>query len=114
MLGIRWLIFLLNLNFITAACTFVLANSWGFQYMEGTKPLWLYSDTLELFFYITILHHNSGLLFQHVILVNTLLLAVAMTFIIVVAQATTVANEALFMIPIFIFANVVSAYFKVG
>lgn len=92
----------------------MLSNSWGYQYRDGGRPFWLHNDTLELFFYITILHHNSGLLFQHVVLVNALLLAVAITFIIVVAKLSRMGLEALPAISIFMFANVVPAYFKVG
>lgn len=115
MFGVRWLIFLLNLVFITAACTFMLSNSWAYDYAdENSKPQWLYRDTLELFFYIAVMHHNAGLLFQYVIVVNMVLLAVAMTFIVLVVQESSITGEAIVMIPFFIFANVVSAYFKVS
>lgn len=107
-LELRWMVFLLNLLFISASCVFALSNSWGVcapgvgswpsapaeavlegrtnenlsgHYQgagdaggadsqaaftrslgDGTQPYtyWLLSDTIELFFYIVILHHNTG------------------------------------------------------
>lgn len=55
------------------------------------KPEWLYIDTIELCFFITVLHHNSGLLFQQILFVNFFLLSVILTLLAVVIQPTRYA-----------------------
>eukprot|EP01053_Blabericola_migrator_P001475 Blabericola_migrator_1__1474@NODE_138_length_13121_cov_86_467826_g120_i0_p1_GENE_NODE_138_length_13121_cov_86_467826_g120_i0NODE_138_length_13121_cov_86_467826_g120_i0_p1_ORF_typecomplete_len3179_score561_38Guanylate_cyc/PF00211_20/1e43Guanylate_cyc/PF00211_20/4_8e38E1E2_ATPase/PF00122_20/1e21E1E2_ATPase/PF00122_20/1_8e04Hydrolase/PF00702_26/9Hydrolase/PF00702_26/7_2e17PhoLip_ATPase_C/PF16212_5/1_8e04PhoLip_ATPase_C/PF16212_5/5_1e10PhoLip_ATPase_C/PF16212_5/1_1e04PhoLip_ATPase_C/PF16212_5/3_6e03 len=110
--GIKWVVFLANLTFMLSACAVMLESNWSLDFPEDIKPIWLHVDTLQLFFFITILHHNSGLLVQHVILVDLVVCIVAMTFIITVTQRTAVTMEALFLIPLFIVANVFSVFFK--
>lgn len=50
---------------------------------------WLVADSVELFFYLVILHHNTGLLFQNCILVDILLLTTCLTFILTAAVSTS-------------------------
>lgn len=50
---------------------------------------WLVADSVELFFYLVILHHNTGLLFQNCILVDILLLTTCLTFILTAAISTS-------------------------
>lgn len=52
------------------------------------SSFWLVSDTVELFFYVVILHHNTGLLFQNCILVDILLLSTCLTFILTATMST--------------------------
>ena len=37
---------------------------------------WHTADTVELSFFLTLIHHNTGLLFQHIIFVDALLITV--------------------------------------
>lgn len=52
------------------------------------SSFWLVADSVELFFYLVILHHNTGLLFQNCILVDILLLTTCVTFILTAAVST--------------------------
>lgn len=52
------------------------------------SSFWLVADSVELFFYLVILHHNTGLLFQNCILVDILLLVTCLTFILTTAIST--------------------------
>ncbi|CBZ50397.1 putative adenylate and guanylate cyclase catalytic domain-containing protein [Neospora caninum Liverpool] len=73
---------------------------------------WLLSDTIELFFYIVILHHNTGLLFQNCILVDVLLMTMSLTFIITTARETASTVSSIATFPCYVFFNLVSAYCK--
>eukprot|EP01054_Gregarina_sp_Poly1_P004165 Gregarina_sp_Poly_1__4164@NODE_227_length_11180_cov_37_243049_g201_i0_p2_GENE_NODE_227_length_11180_cov_37_243049_g201_i0NODE_227_length_11180_cov_37_243049_g201_i0_p2_ORF_typecomplete_len1198_score190_05Guanylate_cyc/PF00211_20/3_8e45Guanylate_cyc/PF00211_20/6_6e40DUF1053/PF06327_14/2_7e02DUF1053/PF06327_14/1_8e04DUF1053/PF06327_14/0_029HNOBA/PF07701_14/19HNOBA/PF07701_14/11Spo7/PF03907_13/13Spo7/PF03907_13/50_NODE_227_length_11180_cov_37_243049_g201_i03173910 len=110
--GIKWIVFLANMTFMTSACAVMLESNWSLDFPEDIKPIWLHVDTLQLFFFITILHHNSGLLVQHVVLVDLVVCIVAITFITTVTQRTSITVEALFLIPLFIVANIFSVFFK--
>ncbi|KAK1444216.1 putative phospholipid-transporting ATPase [Babesia gibsoni] len=110
-----WFTFLLNLLFVSAACIFALSNSWavsksGFysQYLN----LWLPSDSIEFYFYIVVLHHSSGMLFQTCLLVDALFLIISLTFISssVVQSATT--SITIYSIPCYILFNLMSAHCK--
>ncbi|PFH32645.1 hypothetical protein BESB_012570 [Besnoitia besnoiti] len=113
-LELRWMVFLLNLLFISASCVFALSNSWGVcaRDDEDTYTYWLLSDTIELFFYIVILHHNTGLLFQNCILVDVLLMTMSLTFIITTAKETASTVSTIATFPCYVFFNLVSAYCK--
>ncbi|PHJ22597.1 guanylyl cyclase, partial [Cystoisospora suis] len=161
-LELRWMVFLLNLLFISASCVFALSNSWGVcapgdstssttsSQSQGTSETqtdqtfsvlyqdtgsvsnanthgfvtrsltdssrtytyWLLSDTIELFFYIVILHHNTGLLFQNCILVDVLLMTMSLTFITTTAKETAITVSTIATFPCYVFFNLVSAYCK--
>lgn len=71
------------------------------------------TDCFQLVFFITVLHHNTGLLFQHVILVNFLLVSMVFVFVEIVCTPTRAAIYTLFLIFPFVFFNSLSAHHKV-
>ncbi|KAL8440448.1 hypothetical protein Efla_005590 [Eimeria flavescens] len=73
---------------------------------------WLVADSVELFFYLVILHHNTGLLFQNCIFVDILLLLTCLTFILTAAVATANTIGMVVNFPCYVFFNLVSAYWK--
>ncbi|XP_026190015.1 uncharacterized protein LOC34622156 [Cyclospora cayetanensis] len=73
---------------------------------------WLVSDSVELFFYVVILHHNTGLLFQNCILVDILLLTTCLTFILTAAVSSANTIGMVVNFPCYVFFNLVSAYWK--
>ncbi|KAL8271382.1 hypothetical protein Esti_004716 [Eimeria stiedai] len=73
---------------------------------------WLVADSVELFFYLVILHHNTGLLFQNCILVDILLLVTCLTFILTAAVSTANTIGMVVNFPCYVFFNLVSAYWK--
>lgn len=108
----KGVIFLANVTFMVSACAVMLESSWSLDFPDDVNPIWLHVDTLQLFFFITILHHNAGLLAQHVVLVNVAVCATAVTFILKVTQRTDITVEALFLIPLFIVSNLFAVLFK--
>ncbi|CDJ64673.1 adenylate and guanylate cyclase catalytic domain-containing protein, putative [Eimeria necatrix] len=73
---------------------------------------WLVADSVELFFYVVILHHNTGLLFQNCILFDILLLTTCLTFILTAAVSTSNTIGMVVNFPCYVFFNLVSAYWK--
>ncbi|KAL8433982.1 hypothetical protein ACSSS7_003467 [Eimeria intestinalis] len=73
---------------------------------------WLVADSVELFFYLVILHHNTGLLFQNCILVDILLLVTCLTFILTAAVSNANTIGMVVNFPCYVFFNLVSAYWK--
>lgn len=76
------------------------------------SSFWLVADSVELFFYLVILHHNTGLLFQNCILVDILLLTTCVTFILTAAVSTASTIGMVVNFPCYVFFNLVSAYWK--
>eukprot|EP00920_Eleutheroschizon_duboscqi_P034413 GHVT01082609.1.p1 GENE.GHVT01082609.1~~GHVT01082609.1.p1 ORF type:complete len:1166 (+),score=131.50 GHVT01082609.1:275-3772(+) len=113
---IRWSIFMLNLMVISAACVFTLSNTWGVDWSqfsdEADGTFWLFSDTLELFAYIVILHHNTGLLFQNCIMVDIFLCLVSMVFFLTTVIRTEVSIYSIALLPPYFLFNLISAFCK--
>ncbi|CDR96209.1 adenylate and guanylate cyclase catalytic domain containing protein, putative [Babesia bigemina] len=110
-----WLTFFLNLLFVSAACIFALSNSWavaGSGVYSQYLNLWLPSDSIEFYFYIVVLHHSSGMLFQTCLLVDTLFVIISMTFISSSVVQTATTSITLCSIPCYIVFNLISAHCK--
>ncbi|UKK01592.2 guanylyl cyclase [Theileria orientalis] len=110
---IKLFTFFLNLLFVMATCVFALSNSWSIKRTEEVDgSLWLTSDSIEFYFYLILLHHSTGMLFQNCLLIDSLFLVMSMTFISSSVQATSTTVTALFTIPICVLFNLLSAHCK--
>ncbi|ORM42067.1 putative phospholipid-transporting ATPase 5 [Babesia sp. Xinjiang] len=110
-----WLTFVLNLLFVSAACVFSLSNSWAVSHSAAYSHyvnMWLPSDSFKFYFYIVVIHHNNGMLFQTCLLVNALFMMVSMTFISFSVVQTATTAVTLFSIPAYILFNLISAHCK--
>ncbi|SJK86205.1 Probable phospholipid-transporting ATPase DRS2 [Babesia microti strain RI] len=110
----KWMIFFLSPLFVSAACIFSLSNSWAIakEPLGDSQNLWLSCDSIEFYFYICLLHHNTGMLFQTCILVDLLLITMSITFISSSVVKTAVTSVTIFNIPCFILFNLISAHCK--
>lgn len=132
--------FFVNLLFVSATCIFALSNSWSIKRTEQYRPsnylfqltnllyiltlchngcsvdynLWLNSDSVEFYFYLILLHHSTGMLFQNCLLIDSLFLVLSMTFISSSVQNNENTVTALFTIPICVLFNLLSAHCKVN
>uniref|UniRef100_A0A3B0MKL8 Guanylyl cyclase, putative n=1 Tax=Theileria annulata TaxID=5874 RepID=A0A3B0MKL8_THEAN len=105
--------FFVNLLFVSATCIFALSNSWSIKRTEHIDyNLWLNSDSVEFYFYLILLHHSTGMLFQNCLLIDSLFLVLSMTFISSSVQNNENTVTALFTIPICILFNLLSAHCK--
>ncbi|BAM40652.1 guanylyl cyclase [Theileria orientalis strain Shintoku] len=110
---IKLFTFFLNLLFVMATCVFALSNSWSIKRTEEVDGnLWLTSDSIEFYFYLILLHHSTGMLFQNCLLIDALFLVMSMTFISSSVQSTSTTVTALFTIPICVLFNLLSAHCK--
>ncbi|CDI75902.1 Guanylyl cyclase, related [Eimeria praecox] len=109
-MGIRWLIFWLNLLFIFAALAFVLTNARD----PGKKIAseWHTADTVELSFFLTLIHHNTGLLFQHIIFVDALLITASVSSAMLVSQPTTERLRGMLIVCLLLVVNLISCYVR--
>lgn len=131
----RLLIYLLNFVFIAAGCTFVTVNSWGYNKPEPLKwekltlasshlagvdatslPIvneifWLPNDTMQLFFYLTILHHSSGLLFRQVLCFSILFTVFCLIFF-TLDSVHNVNAATICVTVVFSCINLISTYLK--
>ncbi|SBT71478.1 guanylyl cyclase, putative [Plasmodium malariae] len=114
LLNIKWMIFFLNLLFISAACVFSVAYLWSISETDQTTShtIWMTNDTIEFFFYLVILHHNTGMLFQTCILVDLLLITMSLTFISTSVVKTITTDSTLLLIPWYVAFNLISTYCK--
>ncbi|EAN33133.2 Adenylate and Guanylate cyclase catalytic domain protein [Theileria parva strain Muguga] len=105
--------FFVNLLFVSATCIFALSNSWSIKRTEHVDyNLWLNSDSVEFYFYLILLHHSTGMLFQNCLLIDSLFLVLSMTFISSSVQNNENTVTALFTIPICVLFNLLSAHCK--
>lgn len=110
-----WLTAFLNLIFVSAACIFALSNSWAVSksgYYSKYLNLWLPSDSIEFYFYIVVLHHSSGMMFQTCLLVDALFILISLTFISSSVVQTATTSLALLSIPSYIAFNLISTHCK--
>ncbi|CAD2104879.1 guanylate cyclase, other [Plasmodium vinckei petteri] len=114
LLNIKWMIFFLNLLFISAACAFSIAYLWTNSETDNStsQTIWMTHDTVELFFYLVILHHNTGMLFQTCILVDLLFITMSLTFISTSVVKTITTDSTVLLIPWYIIFNLISTYCK--
>ncbi|SBS91923.1 guanylyl cyclase, putative [Plasmodium ovale curtisi] len=114
LLNIKWMIFFLNLLFISAACVFSIAYLWAISETDQTTSytIWMTNDTIEFFFYLVILHHNTGMLFQTCILVDLLFITMSLTFISTSVVKTITTDSTVLLIPWYVVFNLISTYCK--
>ncbi|KJP90276.1 hypothetical protein AK88_00124 [Plasmodium fragile] len=114
LLNIKWMIFFLNLLFISAACVFSIAYLWAISGTDQTTSytIWMTNDTIEFFFYLVILHHNTGMLFQTCILVDLLFITMSLTFISTSVVKTITTDSTVMLIPWYVTFNLISTYCK--
>ncbi|GAB66659.1 adenylate and guanylate cyclase catalytic domain containing protein [Plasmodium cynomolgi strain B] len=114
LLNIKWMIFFLNLLFISAACIFSIAYLWAISETDHTTSytIWMTNDTIEFFFYLVILHHNTGMLFQTCILVDLLFITMSLTFISTSVVKTITTDSTVMLIPWYVTFNLISTYCK--
>ncbi|CAA9988409.1 guanylyl cyclase, putative [Plasmodium knowlesi strain H] len=114
LLNIKWMIFFLNLLFISAACVFSIAYLWAISDTDQTTSytIWMTNDTIEFFFYLVILHHNTGMLFQTCILVDLLFITMSLTFISTSVVKTITTDSTVMLIPWYVAFNLISTYCK--
>ncbi|CRH00257.1 guanylyl cyclase, putative [Plasmodium relictum] len=114
LLNIKWMIFFLNLLFISAACVFSIAYLWAISEADQTSSytIWMTNDTIEFFFYLVILHHNTGMLFQTCILVDLLFITMSLTFIATSVVTTITTDSTVLLIPWYVAFNLISTYCK--
>lgn len=114
LLNIKWMIFFLNLLFISAACVFSIAYLWAISETDQTTSytIWMTNDTIEFFFYLVILHHNTGMLFQTCILVDLLFITMSLTFIATSVVKTITTDSTVLLIPWYVAFNLISTYCK--
>ncbi|EDL45772.1 Adenylate and Guanylate cyclase catalytic domain containing protein [Plasmodium vivax] len=114
LLNIKWMIFFLNLLFISAACVFSIAYLWAISETDQTTSytIWMTNDTIEFFFYLVILHHNTGMLFQTCILVDLLFITMSLTFISTSVVKTITTDSTVMLIPWYVTFNLISTYCK--
>ncbi|ANQ08164.1 Adenylate and guanylate cyclase catalytic domain containing protein [Plasmodium coatneyi] len=114
LLNIKWMIFFLNLLFISAACVFSIAYLWAISETDQTTSytIWMTNDTIEFFFYLVILHHNTGMLFQTCILVDLLFITMSLTFISTSVVKTITTDSTVMLIPWYVAFNLISTYCK--
>ncbi|KAL8269710.1 hypothetical protein Esti_006363 [Eimeria stiedai] len=109
-IGIRWLIFGLNLLFLFSALAFVLTNS-RTQGVKGPGE-WHTADTMELSFFLTLVHHNTGLLFQHIIFVDAFLIAASLSSAMLVSQPTSERLRGILIVVLLLIVNLISCYVR--
>ncbi|EUD67234.1 guanylate cyclase, other [Plasmodium inui San Antonio 1] len=114
LLNIKWMIFFLNLLFISAACVFSISYLWAISEIDQTTSytIWMTNDTIEFFFYLVILHHNTGMLFQTCILVDLLFITMSLTFISTSVVKTITTDSTVMLIPWYVTFNLISTYCK--
>ncbi|CRG96436.1 guanylyl cyclase, putative [Plasmodium gallinaceum] len=114
LLNIKWMIFFLNLLFISAACVFSIAYLWAISEADqmSSYTIWMTNDTIEFFFYLVILHHNTGMLFQTCILVDLLFITMSLTFIATSVVTTITTDSTVLLIPWYVAFNLISTYCK--
>ncbi|KAL8437137.1 hypothetical protein Efla_007108 [Eimeria flavescens] len=109
-IGIRWIIFGLNQLFLFAALAFVLSNS-RTQGVKG-RAEWHIADTMELSFFLTLVHHNTGLLFQHIIFVDAFLIAASLSCAMLVSQPTSERLRGNLIVILLLIVNLISCYLR--
>eukprot|EP00923_Selenidium_pygospionis_P038561 GHVN01067189.1.p1 GENE.GHVN01067189.1~~GHVN01067189.1.p1 ORF type:complete len:3341 (+),score=384.02 GHVN01067189.1:158-10180(+) len=114
-LSVPWAVFALNLLFVSASLTFMLSNSWA--YLPPTEANdegieWFYVDAMEFFFFITIIHHNTGLHFFSAAFSDVLLFIMSYTFIFTVTIVTPAAQISAASIFMYFIFNILSSYIR--
>lgn len=108
-ISIEALIYATNVLFMATAFAVMLESAWS---QDANKVIWLHVNTLQVFFFVSIIHHNAGLLVQHLLVVNIVFTIVSILFIVKITIMTRISQEALYIIPLFIVANVLSVFLK--
>ncbi|OEH77684.1 guanylate cyclase related protein [Cyclospora cayetanensis] len=73
---------------------------------------WHTADTVELSFFLTLVHHNTGLLFQHVIFVDALLISASLSSALLASPATTERLRGILIVSLLLVVNLISCYVR--
>ncbi|XP_053992923.1 guanylate cyclase alpha-like isoform X2 [Hylaeus volcanicus] len=109
--SLRWITLVLNGIFMSAVFVFMISGAWAFVF-ENDYLEWLDTDSLQLVFFVTFMHHNTGVLFRHVILLDALLLLMVIIYVLIVCVPTTQTMFIIFLICPILFFNALSAHLK--
>ncbi|CEM36626.1 unnamed protein product [Vitrella brassicaformis CCMP3155] len=91
--------------------------SWMFENTEPTFAYYQFVNTIDVFFWITILHHASGLLYCWILLLDFIVCAAVLTYLTLWTRWRSgpngqAAREAFLMIPMFMVINAITSYYK--
>ena len=106
----------MNVTFLAVACLFVLLRSWAYidvaTHMTVAIP-WLYMDSTQLSFFVTLFHHNPSVRYQQVIFFDIALLAILFVSQISHNNKLNYASYVSFIdLPILVGCNLFSTWYR--
>ncbi|KAH0482664.1 MAG: hypothetical protein KVP17_004583 [Porospora cf. gigantea B] len=113
---LTWLFFFMNVTFLAVACLFVLLRSWAYidlaTHMTVAIP-WLYMDSTQLSFFVTLFHHNPSVRYQQVIFFDIALLAILFVSQISHNNELNYASYVSFIdLPVLVCCNLFSTWYR--